>query len=64
MTALEALVNQGHEKAAAMEMINEIRDLIMEGMDPEDVLYYYGLEPDYIMEFLNCGKRNELKGKA
>ena len=54
MTALEALVNQGHEKAAAMEMINEIRDLIMEGMNPEDVLYYYGLEPDYIMEFLDC----------
>lgn len=54
MSALEALVNQGHEKAEAMEMINEIRDLIMEGMNPEDVLYYYGLEPDYIMEFLNC----------
>lgn len=37
----------------AQEMINEARERVEEGEDPEEILHYdFGLEPDYIWELL------------
>ena len=37
----------------AEEFIQEAREAVAEGQDPEEVCYeYFGLEPDYIWELL------------
>jgi hypothetical protein len=37
----------------ADDLINEAREAVAEGQDPEEVCYdYFGLEPDYIWELL------------
>ena len=36
----------------ADEAIEEMKELILDGEDPEDLLYDYGLEPDYIFDLI------------
>ena len=37
----------------AQELIDEAREMVAEGADPEDVLYNeFGLEPDFIWDLL------------
>ena len=37
----------------AQELIDEAREMVAEGADPEDVLYdEFGLEPDFIWDLL------------
>lgn len=37
----------------AQEMINEARERVEEGEDPEEILHYdFGLEPDYIFDLI------------
>lgn len=36
----------------ADEQIDELREQIMEGDDPEEVLFNIGLEPDYIFDII------------
>lgn len=37
----------------AKELLDEARDMVMGGADPEEVLYSeFGLEPDYIFDLL------------
>lgn len=36
----------------ADELIKELKDLVNDGEDPEEVLFDVGLEPDYILELL------------
>lgn len=33
-------------------IVREMRQMVLEGDDPEDVLYAEGLEPDYIFDIL------------
>jgi hypothetical protein len=47
-----ALLNQGNNDSEAKEIILEMREAVMNGADPEDLLYDYGLEPDYIFDIL------------
>lgn len=42
----------GLSAAGAEEEINDMRDRVLEGEDPEDVLADYGLEPDFVMELI------------
>lgn len=42
----------GYTKEEARQEIKEMKLRIMEGEDPEEVLYEYGLEPDYVFELL------------
>jgi hypothetical protein len=42
----------GMDKQEARDFINEMRERVMEGEDPEEVLYEIGLEPDYIWELI------------
>lgn len=36
----------------AQEMIDDMREQIEEGEDPEEVLFEYGLEPDYLFDLI------------
>ena len=53
MNLKKALMN-GHEMSSteADEAIQEMREQIFEGEDPEEVLYDMGLEPDYIFDLI------------
>lgn len=55
MTELQqALINSGNVETleAAEELIVAMKKRVFCGEDPEEVLYEYGLEPDYVMEIL------------
>jgi len=36
----------------ADEMIKEMHDRVLDGEDPEEILYEEGLEPDYVIDLL------------
>ena len=42
----------GMDKQEARDFINEMKERVMEGEDPEEVLHEIGLEPDYIWELI------------
>ena len=54
MSDLKKALMSGQDMSAteADEAIDEMRDQIMEGEDPEEVLYEMGLEPDYIFDII------------
>ena len=52
MSLLEALMAQGHEKEEALNLIAEMRERMLEGEDPEELLHEEGLEPDYVFDLL------------
>lgn len=57
MTLEQALINNGSAANAkeAQQIISELRQRIFyddEIEDPEELLYEYGLEPDYVMDLL------------
>ena len=50
---LKALMNNDYSREDALEEISNMRDGILnDGEDPDEVLYEYGLEPDYVMDLL------------
>ena len=51
-TLKQALILQGMSADEAEQAINDMKDDVYNGNDPEDVLFSYGLEPDYIMDLL------------
>ena len=54
MSELKRILMERDEmtEAEADEQISEIRDLVYEGEDPEELLYDIGLEPDYIFDLI------------
>ena len=48
----KTLEKQGHDEETIIEMIEEMVTSLEEGEYPEDVLFDYGLEPDYIMDLI------------
>ena len=37
----------------ASELVNEARERVLDGEDPEEILHYdFGLEPDYVYDLL------------
>lgn len=43
----------GLSRSDAIEQINEAREMVANGADPEEVLYdEFGLEPDYVFDLL------------
>jgi hypothetical protein len=53
MTLKQALIQgQGLTSEEASEIIADMRKQVLEGADPEDLLYDEGLEPDYIFDLL------------
>jgi hypothetical protein len=39
-------------KAEALDLISEMQQAVLEGENPEELLYDIGLEPDYIFDIL------------
>jgi len=52
MSLLEALINQGNSKEEALEIIQEMKEQVNQGEDPEEVLFENGLEPDYFFDLI------------
>lgn len=40
-------------EAEAMEQIAEMKERVLDGEDPEEILYEIGLEPDYVIDLLS-----------
>lgn len=55
MSDLElALMNsQGISLEEAQRIVDDMKDQVLEGEDPEEVLLEYGLEPDYVMDIID-----------
>jgi hypothetical protein len=51
---LEVLMRRdGMDKAEALERIEEAKQMVLDGDDPEEVVHYeFGLEPDYIWDLM------------
>lgn len=45
-------VRDGMTEAEALFEIEDMKGRVLEGENPEDVLYEYGLEPDYVLDLL------------
>ena len=43
---------QGLSADEADKAIEEMREAVYEGEDPEELLYDYGMEPDYIFDII------------
>lgn len=52
MELLTALMNNGYSQQEALDLIAEMRERMLAGEDPEDLLYEEGLEPDYVFDLL------------
>ena len=54
MELLNGLINNGEveTKTEGMKLIKEMRKRVLEGEDPEEVLFEYGLEPDYVFDLI------------
>ena len=53
MTLLKILMKRDNlSKAEALEQIEEMQQAVLEGENPEELLYEIGLEPDYIFDIL------------
>lgn len=54
MNLIQVLMKRdGLSDKEAKEQVREARQRVLEGEDPEEVLYEeFGLEPDYVMELL------------
>jgi hypothetical protein len=51
-TLFDALVSQGYTGEEATMIISSMRNAVLEGEDPEEILYEFGLEPDYVFDLL------------
>lgn len=55
MTTIEATLmkRDGYTREEAREALREARKRVLEGENPEDILYEdFGLEPDYIFDLI------------
>jgi hypothetical protein len=52
MTLFEALMSKGYSSDEARQVVFEMKERVLQGEDPEELLYEEGLEPDYIMDLL------------
>jgi len=47
------MLNQGMSEREALDAIMEARELVFEGLDPDEVLMdEFGVEPDYVFDLL------------
>lgn len=55
MTLTQALLNQGNDAPEVRDILADMMERVLGGEDPEEVLYDYGLEPDYVHDLLEVG---------
>ena len=39
-------------ESEALDLISEMQQAVLDGENPEELLYDYGLEPDYVFDIL------------
>lgn len=53
MTLIEAFMNKdGMTEAEATAHVQELKERVYDGEDPEEILFEEGLEPDYVMDLI------------
>jgi len=54
MELIQALINCGEAEnvADAKEIIKEMKERVIEGENPEEILFEIGLEPDYVFDLI------------
>lgn len=50
---LKVLIQKESSVQAAKDVLKGMIKEVNEGADPEEVLYDYGLEPDYVIDLIN-----------
>jgi len=60
MTLKEALIKQGNDISTVYDIIEEMKNDVIDGYSPEDVLLEYGLDADYVFDLLIICKRYTL----
>lgn len=50
---LKVLIQKESSVEAAKDVLKGIIEEVNEGADPEEVLFDYGLEPDYVIDLVN-----------
>jgi len=53
MNLRNALINQGNAPADVDEIIESMVEQLDSGLDPDSILFDYGLEPDYVFDLLD-----------
>jgi hypothetical protein len=48
----KALISQGNDVDETIDIMEEMRERVLDGENPDEVLYEFGLEPDYVMDIL------------
>lgn len=58
---LQTLISQGNSQEDALEILDEMRNAFLDdNADPEELLYEQGLEPDYLMDFIEYCDESEI----
>lgn len=53
MKLINAIISRDEcSREEAQELIKEMRERVLEGEDPEEVLYDEGFEPDYVFDII------------
>jgi hypothetical protein len=55
MTLIEAMISSEtvSDEQEAFQLIRELRQEVLEGADPEELLYDLGFEPEYVLDLLD-----------
>lgn len=48
----KALEMQGNDEETIIELIEEMVESVLDQYDPEEVLYGYGLDSDYVLDLI------------
>lgn len=56
----KALEMQGNDVQNIIEILEDMSLSILDGEDPEEVLYSYGLESDYVLELVDYAQNQSL----
>lgn len=56
----KALKMQGNNVQDIIEILEDMSLSVLDGENPEEVLYRYGLEPDYVFELVDYAQNQSL----
>jgi|LakMenE18May11ns_1017448.scaffolds.fasta_scaffold9650676_2 hypothetical protein len=57
-----ALEKQGNNVEEIIEILEEMSESVLNGDNPEEVLFDYGLEPDYVLDLVYYAEMESMHG--